>query len=689
MAGGVSRVVVVTGGAAGIGAAIAEELGRTGAYVVTLDANVTLDGSGTLTSDEPSTARRIVAAGGAARAVQASVTDADGVASLFGALAVEFGTIDAVVNAAGISRPTSFTAGEEADWEAVLAVHVDGYLNVLRAALPIMAAAGRGTIVGLTSGSGWRAANTGAYGCAKRAVASLTWQLGRVTPPGVVITALSPIAATRMVTASLAPGSVGRRSAGISLDGFPPPQHLGPVGAFLAEGHAWSNGRVFFSAGAELTLVSEPQLLEAVRSRQAPSLTAVLDAVLPAAFVPAEQSQSTGGGAKARFADLFTETFDSPETPGDGTPDTPGAGSSIALTSVASGSSGDGTPATSGAGSAITPASVSPGTSGDGNKASLADQLSEPVASPDSSDDGTPATPAAGSTVALASVSPGTPGDASVSVSASIPAPVVETRASSCVVVTAGSDPRADLVSALTRRGLIVAERRKPSLDLDEALDVVVLASASTSVLVGGSHAGADAVASHERVVDAHLELVEATPPFAERATSRAAGADVTAWERVLDDHVDLTRQVRQDAASVRAIAGVAMSTKRLVRMIALVDASTPGGRSRAAALTQLSRASGAATDGLVTACVVSRESDDQLDQEAAAELVACLASRPSAVELSGAELCVGAGWVGLRSHPRPSGTVSYGGPELPDWVGAAVESMVTGRSPGGPTGGS
>ena len=63
----------------------------------------------------------------------------------------------------------------------MLDVHLDGYRNVLDAALPLMAAAGHGRILGVTSGSGWRVGDAGAYGCAKRAVASLTWQLGAAT----------------------------------------------------------------------------------------------------------------------------------------------------------------------------------------------------------------------------------------------------------------------------------------------------------------------------------------------------------------------------------------------------------------------------------------------------------------------------------------------------------------------------
>ena len=84
----------------------------------------------------------------------------------------------------------------------MLAVHLGGYLNVLEAALPLMAAAGHGRVLGVTSGSGWRAADAGAYSCAKRAVAALTWQLGRQAPPGVTVNAMSPIAATRMVAAA-------------------------------------------------------------------------------------------------------------------------------------------------------------------------------------------------------------------------------------------------------------------------------------------------------------------------------------------------------------------------------------------------------------------------------------------------------------------------------------------------------
>jgi NAD(P)-dependent dehydrogenase (short-subunit alcohol dehydrogenase family) len=302
------RVVVVTGGGGGIGAAIAESLGRTGAFVVTVDPLVSVDGSERLPQPEETTAGRIVAAGGAARASGVSVTDELGVRRLFQELADEFGGLDAVVNVAGISRPTSFANGSDDDWLGVLSVHLDGYRNVLGAALPLMAAAGRGHILGVTSGSGWRSADAGAYGCAKRAVAALTWQLGREVPAGVVLNAISPIAATRMVAAALGNAQQTSRAAtgGLSLGSMPAPEHLGPLGAHLVDDAFTScQGRVLFVGGSEVTVIDEPRLIEVVRSDDVPSLPHLLEAATTIALAPAETHQVSGGGSNARFGSTF------------------------------------------------------------------------------------------------------------------------------------------------------------------------------------------------------------------------------------------------------------------------------------------------------------------------------------------------------------------------------------------------
>jgi NAD(P)-dependent dehydrogenase (short-subunit alcohol dehydrogenase family) len=278
-----------------------------------MDPMVTVDGSAPMEPDGPTTAERIVSNGGFARATSISVTDPVAVKELFEELVAEFGALDAVVNVAGITRPTGFANGVEEDWAAVLGVHLDGYLNVLRSALPLMAEAGHGRVVGVTSGAGWRPANAGAYSCAKRAVAALTWQIGRVAPPGVTVNALSPIAATRMVTTALsrsAPqGGAGPSTGGLSLASMPPPENLGPIGAYLAsEQFAWCSGQIVFSNGAEVALLAPPHLLEVTRTAGVGSLSGALEAILPAAFSPAEASQTTNGATNLRFGPVFDQS---------------------------------------------------------------------------------------------------------------------------------------------------------------------------------------------------------------------------------------------------------------------------------------------------------------------------------------------------------------------------------------------
>lgn len=304
------RVVVVTGGGGGIGAAIAQSAAAKGAFVVTVDPMVSVDGSEQLPPTEQTTASRIVAAGGGARASAVSVTDESGIRELFEQLADEFGGLDAVVNVAGITRPTGFTHGSHQDWLSVLTVHLTGYLNVLRAALPLMAAAGRGHILGVTSGSGWRSADAGAYGCAKRAVASLTWQLGRHAPVGVVINALSPIAATRMVAAALGrpQRTTGAATGGLSLNSMPAPENLGPLGAHLiADDFTTCCGKVLFADGSEVAVIDEPRLLEVVRSAPVACPAHVFEAATTIALAHAEGHQQTAGGSNTRFGSLFDE----------------------------------------------------------------------------------------------------------------------------------------------------------------------------------------------------------------------------------------------------------------------------------------------------------------------------------------------------------------------------------------------
>jgi NAD(P)-dependent dehydrogenase (short-subunit alcohol dehydrogenase family) len=546
---GRQRVAVVTGGGGGIGAAIAEELGRGGWFVVTVDPLVTLDGSERLPEPQETTAGRIVAAGGSARASSVSVTDGDAVRGLFRELVDEHGGLDAVVNVAGITRPTHFAQGTEEDFLAVLAVHLGGYLNVLDAALPLMAAARSGRVVGVTSGAGWRAADAGAYSCAKRAVAALTWQLGRVAPPGVAINAMSPIAATRMVAAALERARRERgssRGGGVSLSSMRGPEDLGPIGAHLVgDGFRWCTGRVLFAGGSEVAVIDEPRLLEVVRNDEVVSLARVLEAVIPRAFAPAEANQASDGASNPRFGPIFDE-----------------------------------------------------------------------------------------------------------------PAP-------------------ADLASALVRSCAVVTDRPLLAASITAALEARSITCHRVEVAHGFRNA-ADSLSS----------VVEAAGPI-DAVVVAAAGRQPTVssldgWEQVLAEHRGIVEDIHSDAGWARAAADYAASAARPLRLVTLTDATTAGGRSRAQASAQLARAAPGSTEGRVTAFAAGIEASEVAAGQPACELVAHLLGHPDAPALAGAELVIGAGWLGLRSHPRPMVSITYGGPAVPDWLDATIGEVVgaTGRPP-------
>jgi len=116
----------------------------------------------------------------------------------------------------------------------------------------------------------------------------------------------------------------------------------------------------------------------------------------------------------------------------------------------------------------------------------------------------------------------------------------------------------------------------------------------------------------------------------------------------------------------------------RSLRIVTITDATSAGGRSRAQASAQLSRPAHAATENRVDAFAVALESTDVTGRTAAAELTAHLLCTPDAAALSGAEMMATAEWIGLRSHPTAVGSVTYGGPDIPDWLDGALRTVVT-----------
>ncbi len=163
------KVTVITGAASGMGRATAELFAREGATVAVTD----------FAADQgQAVVDAITEAGGTAQFWRVDVTDETSVASAYRAIGERFGTIDVLINAAGIigvDKPTHELA--EAEWDALFAVDVKGVFFSTKHALPYMIAQGSGSIVNYSSIYGLTGNDEfTAYHAAKGAVTMMTKQ---------------------------------------------------------------------------------------------------------------------------------------------------------------------------------------------------------------------------------------------------------------------------------------------------------------------------------------------------------------------------------------------------------------------------------------------------------------------------------------------------------------------------------
>lgn len=140
------RAAIVTGGSRGIGRAIVKELASRGANVAfSYTRNKEL--ADQLVTEIESAGRRAVA-------FQADVTDFDAAEKMVRAVKGEFGSVDYLVNNAGITRDKLIMMMSEEDWDAVLDTNLKGVFNVTRPAVAIMVRQRRGAVLNIASISG-------------------------------------------------------------------------------------------------------------------------------------------------------------------------------------------------------------------------------------------------------------------------------------------------------------------------------------------------------------------------------------------------------------------------------------------------------------------------------------------------------------------------------------------------------
>lgn len=240
------KVAIVTGAGGGLGKEHALLLAEQGAKVVVNDLGGSVDGSGK--SDMADlVVEEIRDKGGEAVANKGSVSDRDGAKSIVETAVTKFGTVDILINNAGILRDKSFKKMTLDEWDIVINVHLNGTAYVTWHAWPIMYEKNYGRIIFTSSVSGILGSfGQGNYGAAKMGMVGLMNNLSREgASHNVRVNCLSPGAATRM-TASV-PGST------IDADNPDPANHPKLVSAaiLLMASEDAPNGRIVQAAGGK------------------------------------------------------------------------------------------------------------------------------------------------------------------------------------------------------------------------------------------------------------------------------------------------------------------------------------------------------------------------------------------------------------------------------------------------------
>ncbi|MCW2992499.1 MAG: family oxidoreductase [Solirubrobacterales bacterium] len=260
------RVAVITGAGRGIGREHALLFAREGARVVVNDLGATNDGSGADTGPAQEVVDEIRAAGGEAVANTDDVARWDGAKALIAQAVSEYGRLDVVVNNAGILRDAFIASVTEAEWDAVIGVHLKGHAAVLHHAAAHWKERSKAgnqpnaAVINTASASGVTVPNAGQanYGAAKAAIAALTLvAAAELERYGVRVNAIAPIARTRLTLAT--PGMGAVFAAGVTdatgHDLFDP-SNISPLVGYLATVDCPITGKVFAVQGGSIQELS-------------------------------------------------------------------------------------------------------------------------------------------------------------------------------------------------------------------------------------------------------------------------------------------------------------------------------------------------------------------------------------------------------------------------------------------------
>jgi len=240
------RVAVITGAGGGLGRTYALELAKRGAKIVVNDLGGKPDGTGASQSMADKVVDEIVSAGGSAVANYDSVSTPEGGKGIIQTAIDKFGTVDIVINNAGILRDKTFVKMTVEEIDLVLDVHLRGAFYVTQPAFQVMKEKGYGRIVFTSSGAGIFG-NFGQtnYGAAKMGLVGMMNVLAvEGAKYNIKCNAIAPTAKTRMTEDLLGP-----------MAEFVAPETVTPMVVYLSSEDCTTTHEIFSIGGGRFARV--------------------------------------------------------------------------------------------------------------------------------------------------------------------------------------------------------------------------------------------------------------------------------------------------------------------------------------------------------------------------------------------------------------------------------------------------